>query len=34
MHQKEILTTAGFHKITLTDDEGNMIEKQIEFVGK
>ncbi|MGE0560426.1 MAG: penicillin-binding protein 1C [Flavobacteriales bacterium] len=34
MHQKEILTTAGFHKITLVDDEGNMIEKQIEFVGK
>ncbi len=34
MHQKEILASEGFHKITLTDDEGNMIEKKIEFVGK
>lgn len=34
MHQKEIVTSEGFHKITLVDDVGNMIEKKIEFVGK
>lgn len=34
IHQKEIVTSEGFHQITLTDDEGNRIEKKIEFVGK
>ena len=34
LHQKEILTTEGFHKLTLVDEDGNMIEKTIEFVGR
>jgi penicillin-binding protein 1C len=34
LHQKEISTSEGNHKITLVDDEGNMMEKKIEFVGK
>ena len=34
MHQKEITTTEGKHQLTLVDDEGNVIEKTIEFVGK
>lgn len=34
LHQKEIITTEGNHKITLVDDEGNMLEKRIEFIGK
>ncbi|MCB0408779.1 MAG: penicillin-binding protein 1C [Flavobacteriales bacterium] len=33
-HQKEILTTEGKHQLTLVDNDGNTIEKTIEFVAK
>ncbi len=33
-HQKEIVTTEGKHQLTLVDNDGNIIEKTIDFVGK
>lgn len=33
-HQKEIVTSEGKHQLTLVDNDGNIIEKTIDFVGK
>ncbi|WP_236974618.1 penicillin-binding protein 1C [Membranihabitans maritimus] len=34
IHKMEIITTEGMHKITIVDENGNDMEKDIEFIGR